>query len=294
MMDLTVAAIQSSSSAPAAEVPIVVASRGGLDAALVTVGSGRLYDRAADDADEPAVILGRSAAESLGIVDIPAGRVVLVDGQRVILAGILDGHGSEPQLDWAAIVSPSAATLLGFALPAELTALVRTEPGAATSVALTLPLALRPDQPTAVGVALPPEPVSLREGVQGSLDLMGLGLAGLSLVMGGLGITNAMVSAVSQRRGEIGLRRSLGARPRDILTLVIAEGALLGLLGATLGTVIGLSALLLFHLITPWTPVLAAWVWPAAPTIGLVLGAIAGIHPARTSARLSPASALRQ
>lgn len=294
MMDLTSAAVSVNSAGPPTDLGVIVASRGALEAALVTVAAGRLYDDAVDRAGEPTVLLGAGAADLLGLVDAEPGQVVTIDERPVVLAGVLDDPGSEPQLDLAAIISPAAVPALGYELPAELTALVRTASGAAASVATALPLAIRPSEPTAVGVSLPPEPESLREGVQGSLDVMGFGLAGLSLLMGGLGIMNSMVTAVSQRRGEIGLRRAMGARPGHIVTLVVAEGALLGLLGAVIGTAVGLLALLVVGLVTPWTPVLAAWVWPVAPLSGVVLGTVAGIYPARTSARLSPADALRQ
>ncbi|QOR70099.1 ABC transporter permease [Ruania alkalisoli] len=294
MTDLASAQVSASTTGSPVDVGVVVASRGALDAALVTIADGRLYDSATDRAGTPVALVGAGAAELLGLVDAEPGQMLTIDERSVALAGVLDSPGSESQLSHSIMLSPASASMLDYQLPQELSALVRTESGAAASVASALPLAIRPAEPTAVGVSRPPEPESLRSGVQGSLDIMGLGLAALSLLVGGLGIMNAMVTAVSQRRGEIGLRRALGARPGHIVTLIVAEGSIIGLLGAVIGTATGLSAMIVVGLVSPWAPVLAQWVWLAAPGIGLALGALAGIYPARTSARLSPAEALRQ
>lgn len=281
-------------SGPEAIVDLAVATPGALQASLATLARGRFYDTAVSAAaDLPVAVIGADAADRLGVGALVPGSVVFIGDVPILVAGILESFGSEPQLGTAITVEPAGLDRLGMPLPPSLTGLVRTELGAARAVAQSLPLVLRPQDPGAVGVLLPPEPTRLRDGVQGSLDSLALGVAGLSLLIGGIGIMNAMITAVSQRTGEIGLRRALGARPGHIVEHILIEGSLIGLLGAVVGLATGLVGLLGVTFYNGWQAVLPDWVWLVPPAAGALIGALAGIQPAAHAARLSPAAALR-
>lgn len=273
---------------------LVAATPGGLRAAEVDLSGGRLYGEATRASGLPAAVLGPRAADRLGMSEFHPGMAIDVAGVPVTIVGILDSYGSESLLGAAVIVDPATLSTLGMQPTKEKTALVRTRLGAAQSVARALPAAIRPTDPGAVGVVLPPEPESLRADIQGSLNGLALGAAALSLLIGGIGIMNAMLMSVNQRSGEIGLRRALGARPRHIVEQIVIEGALLGVLGGLLGTFVGLGSLIGIAAINSWTPVLAAGLWMVAPLAGLTIGAVAGIYPAMRAAALTPASALRR
>jgi putative ABC transport system permease protein len=114
-----------------------------------------------------------------------------------------------------------------------------------------------------------------------------------ALVVRGIGIANVMVIAVLERRGEIGLRRALGASRAHIGVQFVAEAALLALIGGTAAAVLGGFATTAYSSIRHWTAVVPVPALVGAVAIALVMGALAGIYPALRATRLSPSDALR-
>ncbi|MGA7595781.1 MAG: FtsX-like permease family protein, partial [Gallionella sp.] len=119
-------------------------------------------------------------------------------------------------------------------------------------------------------------------------------LGGISLLVGGVGILTIMTMAVSERTGEIGLLRALGAKERQVLTLFLGEAILLSAAGGLAGLVLGIGIAQGLHILFPalpvYTPVFFAVLAEAS---AVVIGLIAGVMPARRAARLDPIEALR-
>jgi len=102
-----------------------------------------------------------------------------------------------------------------------------------------------------------------------------------------------MVISVLERRGEIGLRRALGATRPHIAVQFIAESALLAFVGGTAGAVLGGFATTIYAAARHWSAVVPATTLIAALAVAVAVGAVAGVYPALRAARLSPAEALR-
>jgi len=118
-------------------------------------------------------------------------------------------------------------------------------------------------------------------------------IAGISLLVGGIGITNIMLVSVAERQREVGIRKAVGATNRTIVAQFLIESAIIGLFGGILGYVIGLGASFLLGMYLPFTPVLE---WQAAAlTIGgaLIIGMLFGIYPASRAAGKDPIESLR-
>jgi len=107
-------------------------------------------------------------------------------------------------------------------------------------------------------------------------------------------IMNIMLVAVAERTHEIGIRKSLGARRRDIMRQFLVEAATLSTLGAVIGIILGIAAAKVVEWKTPLPAAVAPWSIVVATLLGTVVGIISGVYPARKAASLDPIEALRK
>ncbi len=124
------------------------------------------------------------------------------------------------------------------------------------------------------------------------------GIAGISLLVGGIGIMNIMLVSVTERTREVGLRKALGARKRDILTQFLTESSLLSLLGGLIGILFGWLISLIVGQIAaannaPFTPIVGLDAILLATVFSAAIGLFFGIYPANRAAGLEPVEALR-
>ncbi len=127
--------------------------------------------------------------------------------------------------------------------------------------------------------------------ILGSLTIGLTGIAAISLVVGGIGIMNIMLVAVSERTKEIGLRKALGATPNNILIQFLIESAVISTLGGIIGILLGVLGTLAIRIIFPATPSLSSILISFG--VSLATGIAFGVYPARKAAQLSPIEALR-
>jgi putative ABC transport system permease protein len=244
-------------------------------------------------ADYPVAVLGSVTAERLGIRSLEAPTRVWLGEEWFPVVGIMDSLALSPDLDRAALVSTAAAVdYLGADLvPTKL--YVRANPATIEDVRNVLPATVNPENPDQVEVTRPSDALVAREAAESALTSLFLGLGAVALLVGGVGIANVMVISVLERRGEIGLRRALGATKRHISVQFLGESLMLSLIGGLGGVVLG-------ALITAGYAALRGWdvLIPAVAIIGgiiasLAIGAVAGLYPARRAASVSPTEALR-
>ncbi|MEA2609960.1 MAG: putative transport system permease protein [Chloroflexota bacterium] len=129
--------------------------------------------------------------------------------------------------------------------------------------------------------------------ISGTLTLLLGGIASISLVVGGIGIMNIMLVSVRERTREIGIRKAIGARGRDILLQFLVEALTLSLLGGLIGIGVGLAASAVIGQLAGWGFAFNPATIAVAVLFSLVVGVVFGVWPARQAARLDPISALR-
>jgi putative ABC transport system permease protein len=125
------------------------------------------------------------------------------------------------------------------------------------------------------------------------LTLVLAAIAGISLLVGGVGVSNIMLVSVRERTREIGLRKALGARQRDILLQFLIEAVLLTTIGGVLGIGLGVGSSLLIDGVSPLPAVISWWSPLLAFGVSVAVGVFFGVAPARRAGRLDPVVALR-
>ncbi|GAA3341475.1 ABC transporter permease [Amorphoplanes nipponensis] len=118
-------------------------------------------------------------------------------------------------------------------------------------------------------------------------------IAGISLLVGGVGVSNIMLVSVRERTREIGLRKAVGARPRDIGVQFLLEAVLLTTIGGVIGMALGISAALLVDRLSPVPAAITWWSLALAFGVSALVGIVFGVVPAQRAGRLDPVVALR-
>ncbi len=266
------------------------------DPGLLAAVGGRLATGqflSAATASYPTVVLGAQAASTLQILGV-SGRVQLfIGGTWFTVIGIMQPVLLDPQLDSTAFIGLPVAERMFQTAPNPSEIYVRANESAVTQTSNLLAPTTDPQSPDGVTVNVPSDALEARAAANGQFTTLLLGLGAVALLVGAIGIANIMVISVLERRGEIGLRRALGATRRHITLQFVAESALLAGLGGMAGLLLGALATLIYSLVQGQPTVIPGYALIAAPAAGLTIGIVSGIYPAAKAARLSPTEALR-
>lgn len=257
-----------------------------------SVALGRFHD--ATSVEVPGVVLGSLAAERLGIRHLVGHPTIDISGHRFAVIGVLNEFETiNTDLNRTVIVGlPVAEDLFDTAdTPGAIYAQV--PPEQLDDVRDLIPAQANPAAPGEVAVSRPTEALEIREVIDETFARILQALALIVLAVGGIGIANIMVISVMERRGEIGLRRSLGATRKHIASQFILESTMLSLLGGGLGVATGVAVVLGYAQFKGFDAILP-WGWMSVGVAAaFVLGALAGLYPAWRASRLDPAEAVR-
>ncbi len=257
------------------------------------VRTGKFLDAATDRL--PTAVLGYEAASRLGVTSLPPGRQapqILVGTQWFTVIGILDPLPLAPDLDRSVLVGWEAAKK-NLAFDGHPTVVyVKAQEDAIEAVSSVLPATLYPELPGLVQVSRPSDALAAKRATNSAFSSLFLGLAGVALLVGGIGVANTMYISVLERRKEIGLRRALGANRGQIRGQFLTESVVLSLLGGVTGTVIGTLATAGYAVYERWRPVIPLTVLGAGVGGAVVIGMLAGVYPSIRAARLTPTEAL--
>ncbi|MCF8524397.1 MAG: ABC transporter permease [Aquiluna sp.] len=245
------------------------------------------------------VVFGADAANDLGLTDSMLGQTVKLNGQDFRLVGVLDdqaGFGTNGRV----YVTLDSARKLFSQYPYVSSIVVQAEtPEAVDALQLETDRLLR--ERYGLGTETDARytitnQASLIAAVSSITDTLGLlltGIAGISLVVGGIGIMNIMLVSVRERTREIGVRRAIGAKQSNILTQFLIEAIVLSLAGGVVGLILGEIAAYFLAIIGDWVFSIQLETVLGALGFSLVVGVVFGVWPARTAAKLEPIDALR-
>jgi putative ABC transport system permease protein len=274
------------------DILVLAGSPGLFDAVNGALSAGRFFDSGHDQRGDELVVIGRYAAERLGVSRVESQPSIFIGERAFTVVGILDtvSHRTE-LLDAVIMPMGTASSLFGLEAPDALE--IRTVIGAAQLVGGQAGLAVAPNNPDLLSVDVPPRPGSMREDVSTDVNAVFLAFGGLALLVGGLGIANITLLSVMERVSEIGLRRSVGAARRHIAGQFVTESMVIGFLGGLIGAAAGVLVTVGVSVLRDWTPLLDYRLAVTAPLLGALIGLVAGTYPAWRASTIEPITALR-
>jgi putative ABC transport system permease protein len=245
------------------------------------------------DQELPEVVLGSAAAQNLQIYHLDGRVLVSIGNTWFTVIGVIGNTTLDTGLNTDVFISLPEATRDFKTKPHASTIYVRSGQDAVTSVSGLLGPTANPQDPSGVAIGRPSDVLQARAAAKGQFTTLLLGLGAVALLVGAIGIANIMVISVLERRGEIGLRRALGATRGHISAQFLCESALLAAIGGAFGLLFGAGATEVYAQAKHEPFVVPLYALIAAPSAGFLIGALAGLYPAAKAARLSPTEALR-
>ncbi len=265
---------------------------------------GRAFTPQESTLGAPVVVIGDEVAKYFFPDLDPLGRQLRVKSMPYTVIGVLEKQGSVfgLSLDRVAI-APYNSPLHHFTNPRgdvdgimvqAPTPLAMGEAMESVREVMRGRRKLRPGDPDNFFMETSASALAFMDKLKTIMTMAGTAFPAIGLIVGGMVIMNIMLVAVAERTREIGIRKSLGARRRDIMRQFLVEAATLSTLGAIIGILLGIAIAKVVEWKTPLPAAIAPWSIVMATLLGTVVGIVSGVYPARRAASLDPIEALRK
>jgi putative ABC transport system permease protein len=263
---------------------------------------GRMMTATEVERSRPVAIVGWDVADRLFGETNPIDKMIRIAGIQFRVVGVSKKKGAafgQPQDGFAIIPLGAYMRLFGarqsltlMAKPASPEVLDAAMEDA--TVAMRVARRLKPTEPDNFGMLSSATVMGLYAQATNGIFAVLVGIVALSLVVGGIVIMNIMLMVVTERTREIGLRKALGAKRRDIMSQVLAESITLSTFGGIVGIILGFAFAMLLAALTPLPATLELWSVVLGVGITAAVGLFFGAYPAARAAALDPIEALRR
>ena len=295
---------------PQADSPMVYGvSPAYVDIANLALVTGRFFDERETSGAAPVTVLGEAAAASLFGADDPIGRYVKVNEQWFQVIGVA-GPQLTVQTDVAGLPAQDRNNLMYVPL---YSAIFRLEDGQSqqkdeidgiylqmqqgadiTSAAALLRGLLNVSHRQAgdFTIVSPAELLAEQRRTQRVFEMVMVAIASISLLVGGIGIMNIMLASVMERTREIGIRRAIGAKRRDVIRQFLIETTIISLAGGVMGVIVGVALSRMIGYLAGWSTIVTTTSIVLAFFVSVTIGLVFGLYPAARAANLDPVAAL--
>jgi putative ABC transport system permease protein len=271
--------------------------------------SGRFFDERETDGAAPVTVLGEAAAASLFGADDPIGRYVKVNEQWFQVIGVA-GPQLTVQSDVAGLPAQDRNNLMYVPLYSAIFRLEDGQSGQKDEIdGIYLQMRQGADIPSAAAllrgllnvshrqagdftIVSPAELLAEQRRTQRVFEMVMVAIASISLLVGGIGIMNIMLASVMERTREIGIRRAIGAKRRDVIRQFLIETTIISLAGGVLGVVVGVALSRMIGYLAGWSTIVTTTSIVLAFFVSVTIGLVFGLYPAARAANLDPVTAL--
>ncbi|HYT74567.1 MAG TPA: ABC transporter permease [Vicinamibacterales bacterium] len=277
--------------------------------ANLQVASGRFFDDAETTAAAPVAVLGEAATAALFGADDPIGRYVKVNDQWFRVIGVA-GPQLTVQSDVAGIPVQDRNNIIYVPLYSSVFRLedgqsaqkdeidgiyLQMKPGADIPDAAALIRGVLDVAHRGAGdfsIVSPAELLAEQRRTQRIFEMVMVAIASISLLVGGIGIMNIMLASVLERTREIGVRRAIGARQKDVVRQFLIETTIISLSGGVAGILLGVGLSQLIGVLAGWSTIVTTTSIVLAFGVSVAIGIVFGLYPAVRASRLDPVKAL--
>jgi len=286
----------------------------GVSPSYATIGnlrmaSGRFFDEKETAAAAPVAVIGEAAAATLFGADDPIGKYLKVNEQWLQVIGVA-GPQLTVQSDVAGLPPQDRNNLVYVPL---YSSIFRLEDGQSSRRdeidGIYLQMKTSSDVPQAAAlvrgildvahrgagdftIVSPAELLAEQRRTQRIFEMVMVAIASISLLVGGIGIMNIMLASVLERTREIGVRRAIGARQRDVVRQFLIETTIISLSGGVAGIVLGVGLSQLIGVLAGWSTIVTTSSIVLAFGVSVAIGIVFGLYPAVRASRLDPVKAL--